>query len=263
MSERGPAAQRVHSHGSLLIILACGPVFLKSNEFRVWLDERKGKVRELLCPATEGTNWLPDCNPSMLSPARPSEQKLDNLRSSDARHYFDKFVKRWNKGSLDGKYYRGIASSSMSSTVGTSYSWTFSKASQRELDDASRIRKEIDLDRSGGGRNTTAGARTLGPTMGPSLPGGSRVEALQQSREAGRAALEDAREADRREYKKQRKDARDEDRDNRATGRDRVTEKRKEVAASNRAMRDDREGGGMVEIDEDTLMGGGDSFKAM
>ena len=45
--------------------------FLKSSPFRVWLLEEKGK-------------------------------SFDRVSGEKAREYFDKFVRRWNKGKLDG-----------------------------------------------------------------------------------------------------------------------------------------------------------------
>ena len=45
--------------------------FLKSSPFRVWLLEEKGK-------------------------------SFDSVSGEKAREYFDKFIRRWNKGKLDG-----------------------------------------------------------------------------------------------------------------------------------------------------------------
>ncbi|KAM0786011.1 hypothetical protein ACM66B_006827 [Microbotryomycetes sp. NB124-2] len=206
--------------------------FLKSNEFRVWLNEKKSK-------------------------------RLDSLKSSDARHYFKKFVRRWNSGRLSTKLYSGVQSSQISSTLNTSHAWTFKNASQRELDDASRIRKEIDL--GGNGRQSGSSGSGGGVVVGPSLPTGGSLEALHLSRDAARDTREDDRRRERDQVKRSRRDERQDERENRATGRDRLVEKRKEKAASHREMRDSREaGGGMQEIDDETLMGGGgsDSFRA-
>ncbi|KAK4048510.1 hypothetical protein OIV83_004678 [Microbotryomycetes sp. JL201] len=206
--------------------------FIKSNEFRVWLDEKKAK-------------------------------RLDSLKSSDARHYFSRFVRRWNSGRLSRKFYSGIQSSRISSQLNTTHNWSFKNASQRELDDASRIRKDIDkFDNRQDDQHLT---RTDKVVVGPSLPSGSAVEALHVSRDAARDLRDQDRRRDREEYKRAKRDERQEERDNRATGRDRLIEKRKEKATSHREMRDAREaGGGMQEIDEDTLMGSGtsDSFRA-
>ncbi|KAM0750179.1 hypothetical protein T439DRAFT_247115 [Meredithblackwellia eburnea MCA 4105] len=212
--------------------------FLKSTELKVWLDEERGK-------------------------------KLDQISASDARKYFKKFCRRWNKGKLEEKYYTGISSARVSSSVSSGHSWSFTKATQRELDDASRIRKEIDGPSSsrdgprggGGGGN----AKVQGPVQGPSLPptSGSAVQDLYNSRENYRAGQESLRDAEKAQRRREGRDAREEERDSRATGRDRVMEKRREVNAGNKAMRDAKEGGGMMEFDDETLMGGsGSSFAA-
>lgn len=71
--------------------------------------------------------------------------------------------------------------------------------------------------------------------------------------------------SERAEYKKGRRDEREEERDGRATGRDRQIEKRREVGANMREMREAREGGGMVEVSDDVLTGSGGTsdFQAM
>ncbi|KAL8279661.1 hypothetical protein RQP46_007974 [Phenoliferia psychrophenolica] len=200
--------------------------FLKSVELKVWLDEEKGK-------------------------------RLDQLSGTDARKYFKKFCRAWNKGRLSPKFYSGISASSISSSISSGYSWSFSKASQRELDDASSIRKSID---STGGRAAppSAGPRpTLGPMMPPSSS--SAMSQLQDTR----SEREKEREWEKEKRKKDAREGREEERDGRATGRDRVMEKRREANAGVREMKEAREGGGMVEVDDATLMGSGGSFAAM
>jgi len=91
----------------------------------------------------------------------------------------------------------------------------------------------------------------------------SRTALVQNARESEQQRREDDRAARDAERKRERKAGREEERDNRATGRERVLEKRSEGNAVRREIREGREGGGMVEVDEDTLMGGGSSFKAM
>lgn len=164
------------------------------------------------------------------------------------------------------KFYSGISAASLSASLSSGYSWSFSKATQRELDDASSIRKSID---STGGRpgphaSSSSGPprrQQLGPTFPP--PPGSALTALQNSREEASATLASTRELAKGERRKGNREGREEERDERATGKDRVQEKRREVNGSNREMREAREGGGMVEVDDDTLMGTGGSFQAM
>lgn len=56
--------------------------------------------------------------------------------------------------------------------------------------------------------------------------------------------------------KKSNRESREEERDNRATGKDRLVEKRREGNMSRKAFEQSREGGGMVEVPEEVLMGG-------
>ncbi|KAK4703135.1 hypothetical protein P7C70_g3088, partial [Phenoliferia sp. Uapishka_3] len=202
--------------------------FLKTTELKVWLDEEKGK-------------------------------RLDQLTGSDARKYFKKFCRAWNKGRLAPKFYQGISASSISSSISSGYSWSFSKASQRELDDASSIRKSIDY----GGRSAgpSAPPSTSRAVMGPTLP--SAVSQLQSTRYEREQQREGEQGRRKEERKKDQRESREEERDGRATGRERTVEKRREANAGNREMKEAREGGGMMEFSEDTLMGTGGSFAAM
>lgn len=211
-------------------------------------------------------------SPGIRPVANPVDRMRSELRSLTTAP--SRCAVRRCLSSLQSKYYAGISAGSLPSNVSSSHVWKFSKASQRELDDASSIRKSIDtgskpLPSSRGTGNLvgpslpSSASRTAAPVVGPSMPP-SALEGLQQSREASRALAESSREAARAEQKRARRDEREAERDGRATGRDRVMEKRAEVASSHRAMRDAREGGGgMMEFDDDTLMGGGGDFKSM
>ncbi|KAI5475612.1 hypothetical protein MNV49_001122 [Pseudohyphozyma bogoriensis] len=209
--------------------------FLKATELKVWLDEVKGK-------------------------------RLGELSGENARAYFKKFVKGWNRGLLDAKFYNGINSSTVSASTSSSHRWNFSKATERELDDAARLRKDINGPSSSrdGPPSSSSYRPTIGPTMGPTMPPQyGAVEALQNEREAERAAREDAKYARKGEYKKAAREAREEERDNRATGRDRLMEKRAEGNAVRKEYGQRRDDDAAPELDEDTLMGGGGSFAAM
>ncbi|RKP04436.1 hypothetical protein THASP1DRAFT_21124, partial [Thamnocephalis sphaerospora] len=70
--------------------------FAKSTEFRVWLRECKHRY-------------------------------FDDMKSSDAHVYFARFVRVWNRGRLDKKYYEGIRSSQVASSDMTRYQWSFAK----------------------------------------------------------------------------------------------------------------------------------------
>ncbi|KAI9001613.1 hypothetical protein BC832DRAFT_132962 [Gaertneriomyces semiglobifer] len=76
--------------------------FNKSPEFQLWLSESKGVY-------------------------------FNDLKGSEARSYFDKFVKRWNKGKLDKKYYSGIASTDLQASQRTGHKWNFKNLNEDEL----------------------------------------------------------------------------------------------------------------------------------
>lgn len=65
-------------------------------EFRVWLLRRKGIY-------------------------------FDELKTSKAKKYFKKFIKKWNAGTLKEKYYGPVRSSQMSAAERTRYKWNFVK----------------------------------------------------------------------------------------------------------------------------------------
>ncbi|GAA6007426.1 hypothetical protein JCM11491_004159 [Sporobolomyces phaffii] len=215
--------------------------YIKATELKLWLWEEKGK-------------------------------KLDSLKNEDARRYFKKFCRAWNRGRLSDNYYAGISPASLPSSISTSHSWSFlSKASQRDLDTAASIRKSIDTGskersydaRGGGGGGGSAAARPgLGPSggdvkVGPTLPPSSAVEMLQLERDRLDRTRDEERSRRDHDRKKAARESRDDERDNRATGKDRLIEKRREGNMSRKAFEQSREGGGMVEVPEEVLMGGG------
>lgn len=241
--------------------------FRKATELKLWLWEEKHKVRlYLLVSETQ-----------LTSPV--GAQKLDSLRTEDARRYFAKFCKQWNRGQLSENYYQGVSPASLPSSISSSHSWSFKKASQADLDAAASVRKSIDTGSKT--RSYDAGAPLVGPsalgplrgpTLGPAMPpppagssgsgSGSAVERLQLEREARDAAYAAERSARHSERRRENREARQDERDDRATGRDRLVEKRREGNADRREFERAREAGGMVEIDDDTLMGGqGGGFK--
>ncbi|KAH8119789.1 hypothetical protein DFH11DRAFT_1539071 [Phellopilus nigrolimitatus] len=215
--------------------------FLKNPEFRSWLKEEKGKY-------------------------------FDELSGEKARSYFRKFVKAWNRGKLSKSYYVGIDVTSQPAAAQTAYRWSFAskrtRAEQAALDAA---RSEIGAatrnaplnDNSTAGASpapTPAASRQAGPSrvLGPALPSaGDRVMMLE--------AQEEARGAER-SY--ERKRARQEEKERvedlvgpKERGREGMLEKKKMKREGDRSFREAKEDV-FGEIDESTLMGGGDSFKA-
>ncbi|GAA6021510.1 hypothetical protein JCM10207_005785 [Rhodosporidiobolus poonsookiae] len=205
--------------------------FLKATELKLWLWEEKGK-------------------------------KLDSLKTEDARRYFKKFCRAWNRGRLTDNYYAGISPSSLPSNISTSHAWSFGKASQADLDAAASIRKSIDTGTKTRSYDAGPAPRAIagpsrGPQLGPAMPPSSAVERLQMERDARDSTREGERFAHASQRKRDARESRDEERDGRATGRDRLVEKRREGNASRREFERDREGGGMMEVSEDVLMGTG------
>ncbi|KAK0500904.1 hypothetical protein EDD18DRAFT_1307457 [Armillaria luteobubalina] len=107
--------------------------FQKSDEFRIWLKDEKGKY-------------------------------FDELSGERARSYFRKFVKAWNRGKLSKKLYAGVDSSSISATSQTSYKWSFASKSDGEALRAAR-------ESVGAATQSRAlGESSTGRVQGPALP---------------------------------------------------------------------------------------------
>ncbi|KAH9081930.1 hypothetical protein EDB83DRAFT_2547723 [Lactarius deliciosus] len=200
--------------------------FLKSSEFRVWLKDDKRKY-------------------------------FDELSGEKARKYFHKFVKEWNRGKLDKSLYAGIDPSKQSATSQTAYKWSFASKRTRAEDEALQAaRAEVGAatyrepsSRTGDGSNKRV--------QGPSLP-------PQADRVLAREAADEQAAAERNYQRKRDKtEARDRVEDMvgpREVGRERMLEKKRERREGDRAFREKGDEG--LEVDEGTLLGGGNSFKA-
>jgi len=200
--------------------------FLKSAEFRVWLKDEKGKY-------------------------------FDELSSDKARSYFRKFVKAWNKGKLSKSLYRGVDQASLPNTA---YKWSFaSRTDRKEREAIEAVRKEVGKSNYGreSQQNSASGPSGNGRLQGPTLP----------SREDLILAREAASESQVAERLHKRKRDRDEAKERvedmvgpKEVGREGMLEKKRVKRENDRAFRERGEEG-FVEVDESTLMGGGDSFR--
>ncbi|EIM83565.1 uncharacterized protein STEHIDRAFT_101856 [Stereum hirsutum FP-91666 SS1] len=205
--------------------------FLKSAEFRVWLKDEKRKY-------------------------------FDELTGEKARKYFRKFVKDWNRGKLSKDLYAGIDPTALPAQSQTAYKWSFaSSRSKAERQALEATRSEISA-LTNNGSNGASSARIQGPSLpgrsiGPTLPSSSDLTLARELQEE--AAWEEKslkRKRDKREAKE-----RDEDVNGpREVGRERLMEKKREKREGDKAFREAREDAGL-ELDEGTLMGGGDSFQ--
>ncbi|PCH34419.1 hypothetical protein WOLCODRAFT_135705 [Wolfiporia cocos MD-104 SS10] len=196
--------------------------FLKSDEFRVWLKDEKGKY-------------------------------FDELSSDKARKYFRKFVKAWNRGKLRKSLYEGVDAPSASSH--TAYRWSFaSKASSTDSAVLQAARDEVGAATHNRPSASTSSSR--GRTQGPTLPSQSDLTLAREAVEEYRAAERDhKRKRERREEKERVEDLVGP----KPVGREGMLEKKRAQRESDRAFRERGDEG--LEVDDSTLLGGGDSFK--
>ncbi|KAI0640188.1 hypothetical protein C8Q77DRAFT_1046556 [Trametes polyzona] len=201
--------------------------FLKNDEFQVWLKEEKGKY-------------------------------FNELSSDRARKYFRKFVKAWNRGKLSKSLYAGVARVPSASGQ-TAYKWPFASKTSRADNDALRAaREEIESATYHRSRNAEAAAGpSAGRVLGPAMPSTSdRILAKETEAEYRAAEREYQRKRERKEAKERIEDLVGP----KEVGRAGQLEKKKAQREANRAFREKGDEG--LEVDDATLMGGGDSFQA-
>ncbi|ESK83963.1 splicing arginine serine-rich 12 [Moniliophthora roreri MCA 2997] len=204
--------------------------FQKSDEFRVWLKDEKGKY-------------------------------FDELSGDRARSYFRKFVKAWNRGKLSKSLYAGIDSSSIPATSTTSYKWSFASKSSRADEEALKHAREsvgaATHNRSEPSYSSSGSKAGSGRMQGPTLPSAADMQLARET------AAELAEEERRYKRKRDRKDEKDRIEDivgPKEVGREGMLEKKRARRENDRAFREKGDEG--LEADETTLMGGGDSFQA-
>ncbi|KAI0274802.1 hypothetical protein BC834DRAFT_815672 [Gloeopeniophorella convolvens] len=202
--------------------------FLKSAEFRVWLKDEKRKY-------------------------------FDELSGDKARKYFHKFVKEWNRGRLHKSLYAGVDPSKQYATSQTAYKWSFaSKRTKAEAEALEAAREEVGTATYGTSgepsRSRDTGVRRV---QGPAMPSpADRILARETIEEDAAAEREYQRKRDKKEARERIEDMVGP----RQVGRERMLEKKQERRESDRAFREKGDEG--LELDEKTLLGGGDSFKA-
>ncbi|KAG2221024.1 hypothetical protein INT45_009273 [Circinella minor] len=199
--------------------------FEKATEFRLWLKEEKDRY-------------------------------FGDLDSNDARHYFKKFVKAWNRHDLEEKYYKGINSSQLQSSDSTGYRWSFAK--KLDLFEQDRIRDNVD--------SLTNGGKGKRRNVGASFPSSS----LSSSRQFDQVDFEEKQDRERSERRAERKTEAKRSRSRREeyldevapkeTGREAQLAKRRAVNAYHKRERDTD-----VELTDADIYGGGrgeDDFKS-
>ncbi|CCM02258.1 uncharacterized protein FIBRA_04341 [Fibroporia radiculosa] len=197
--------------------------FLKSDEFRIWLKDEKRKY-------------------------------FDELSSDKSRKYFRKFVKAWNRGKLPKDMYHGVDTLSASSQ--TAYRWSFaSKSSSADHAALQAARNEVGAATHSrhAHSSSSAGARRM---QGPTLPSQSDLTLAQEAADEYRAMERGfQRKRDRKEAKERVEDMAGP----KEVGREGMLEKKRAQREGDRAFREKGDEG--LEVDDSTLMGGGDSFK--
>jgi hypothetical protein len=151
-------------------------------------------------------------------------------------------------------------------TTNTSYKWSFAeKTSKADRNALAAARDEIHSATRAGGAgpgpsaSSSAPRRTLGPTIGPTLPSASDLTLARED------AAEDAATERARARKRQRADERDRVEDMvgpKPVGREGAVEAKRARREADAAFRAGRDDGGAPEADERTLLGGGDDFRA-
>ncbi|KAJ3416633.1 hypothetical protein HDV05_000915 [Chytridiales sp. JEL 0842] len=222
--------------------------YTKSAEYIVWLREKKGMY-------------------------------MNAMSSKESHSMFKKFVKRWNRGKLNAKYYQGINSTDLSSTERSGYKWKIKQMTENEMakiDDAKDSVAAMTTSARGlSGPNIPSGiistttrpnsSDNRGSRGGPAPTGSNQIPL--GKRGAG-AVDEEMDEEDRRRYEAGlRKKQRNMERKNheadleelvpKASGREAQIEKRKAINSYHKQERDID-----VEMNESDLLGGGDSFQA-
>ncbi|KAK7051621.1 hypothetical protein VNI00_004600 [Paramarasmius palmivorus] len=222
--------------------------FQKSDEFRIWLKDEKGKY-------------------------------FDELSGDKARSYFRKFVKAWNRGKLSSEFfllihfliqahrnpeslYAGVDSSAIPATSTTSYKWSFASKSSRADEDALRQAKEsvgaATYNRAEQSHPSGSASKAgSGKIQGPTLPSAAD---MQLARETAAEFAEEERRYKRKRDRKEDKDRIEDMVGPKEVGREGMLEKKRAKRENDRAFREKGDEG--LEADESTLMGGSDSFHA-
>ncbi|KAG5644114.1 hypothetical protein DXG03_009133 [Asterophora parasitica] len=202
--------------------------FQKSDEFRIWLKDDKGKY-------------------------------FDELSGDRARSYFRKFVKAWNRGKLRKSLYAGIDPSTISATAQTGYKWSFASKKTRADDEALRAARE-EISAATYNREPSssshAGPSRPGRVQGPTLPSASD---LALSRELAGEQQQEERAYKRKRDKLEAKERVEEMVGPKEVGREGMLEKKRARRDADRSFREKGDEG--LEADESTLLGGGDSFR--
>lgn len=154
-----------------------------------------------------------------------------------------------------GSLYAGLDPSTIAATTQTAYKWSFASKKSRADDEALRAARE-QVGAATYLKLETEGGSSRGRVLGPTLPSASD---LVLSREAAAEQQQEERAYKRKRDKLETKERIEEMVGPREVGREGMLEKKRARRDADRNFRDKGDEG--LELDESTLLGGGDSFK--
>ncbi|KAI9633054.1 uncharacterized protein MKK02DRAFT_35252 [Dioszegia hungarica] len=209
--------------------------FLRSSEYRYWLKKERGRF-------------------------------LDELTSDDAHKYFRRFVRRWNDGALQERYYYPPRE-----TASTRHQWSFSSkvasksgpsSAYPQDEEHPRIRRPSSPLPGPPAPNLGSDSDEIGPSLPSTIPSTTtsrpRTTADRQlEREDAHLARQAERKADRLQRYQRANEAVP-----RSSGKEGKMEEKRATNASNKEMRDKDSTGAGLEVDEGTLMGDQGGFAA-
>ena len=195
--------------------------FSKSTEFRVWLQGR-GKY-------------------------------LDTMSSEESRRRFEKFVSKWNSGSLAEKLYKGINRTEVGASALTKHKWGFAKKlNEQDRFQLARLRDDVDTNNS---RNLLGSSEKRSARAGV-VSTSKKAESAPPRRESTyEREIRLERERNGRKEMRRKHNLVMEELVPKPTGREAILEKRKQKGAYARAGAAEKEQG-VAAVSDSYLMGG-------
>ncbi|KAJ3004752.1 hypothetical protein HKX48_001065 [Thoreauomyces humboldtii] len=126
-SRKSSSSSHSHSKGSRHPDSASEDEGGDREDYSGYATARRGKPvigrDDYFAKATEFQTWL----------RIDKKRYFNDLSGDDARSYFDKFAKRWNRGKLERRYYDGIATSDVPASERTRHQWKFKNLDEGEM----------------------------------------------------------------------------------------------------------------------------------
>ncbi|KAJ3484572.1 hypothetical protein NLI96_g5557 [Meripilus lineatus] len=197
----------------------------------------------------------PDTTVSLPGDAKPISDSDYFLKSDEFRVWLkDEKHKAWNRGKLPKSIYTGVDAQPASSQTG--YKWSFAAKTTKADNDALRAaRNEVGAATYNRAADPTAAGS--GRLQGPTLPTQSDLTLAKELADEKRASERDLK---RKRDRKEGKERLEEMVGPKEVGKEGMLEKKRAKREADKSFREKGDDG--FDVDDDTLMGGGDSFKA-